>query len=1596
MASYTGQTRMDDDGDDIVHTSEVSSMHSDEEINENDVFNDEESSNEYLDVETNENDDLAAAASASKRMSYVETARMFKLRRNLDQLDCFRRQKECDILNAREELKLLQQNIQSLQTHKEKLEKEIEGEKAGESSVALFRLQAQHRSLHQELQRETEIEAQINTELKQRELDLSELEVELGRFSSIQQELYADEQAFQRIKTQKAKKRLQQERKASHSLQLKMQQLENQQAVMDFSENERKIKEERTNRKTAVKFLKESIRRVHQEEAEKEQQKSMIIEKRINAVKTLKSSIAATHESMQVQLSRPKVSAQKKEQQNQQKESPQAQGINNGSRRQKQLQLQQKQVEFEWQRSNRVKIVTKMLPQQQPIERKRSQKEVIKLKLETTGKFLENRLKEKLWCSLDPGPVSASKQVDRIYSESSSSSDSSDLEEAHRSEVDHQLVNDCLAEPEFPGLWEQKYETPSHPKLAPISLTQNETPATPKLNLSMKNLCEPILKGTSFLSKPEVVLFTDFEVGETYPKKVILTNSSSLSNNCRLLGVSAPLRDFITISFKMPGPLSSGMSCDFIVTFQPKINKDMEGEILFAAAAGPFSVPVRCTTKKCEVQVDSQTVDFGSQLVGQNISRTITLTNKGALATHFHLDMSSCVISETQHVQMSSQTPGDSGSMILPSVRSKEVNKLRHDLCEVSQENILACLPSNVDPQTEESSGECCDIHLGSVKEGKLEPFGRVKLDFYFTPSFPGENRLDFRIVFSDPNSSPIPIKVMGLAVTLPVWVTQPSINFKICMFDHLYQERIQIESRASTALKLTFEVCQEMRKHMEVLPKTGCILAQSHFNAHLKFLPRSSLSRDAGKYFDKNTGVLEVPLRVQVENQLEPMQVTVQAVVTTSDLEFEPTEVDFGCCSVDQSIRSTLRLTNLSLLSQEFGFVGVPEFVDVQPNDGFGTLLPQETLEIDLIFSAEKIKEYNFQLTCKTTTNREFPLTCRAVGVHPPLQLSHSLVHFGATALGDESTALLYLSNHCNEKSKQLLSAETSEAINAASARLFSFCPPSDSPLRISPSAGRLLPGEQCLVQVTFSPRLLYQDIQDEAVRLIQQAQRHSNEVANKNDDESQVVKTRGKKLSASSKTSKVSDTSRTDSEIDLKSCDLHLSPLLLEEARLSLLKSFNQSFTNYRVPCFVSDSETPTQDGQVQPEWSLSNTLYLDLLCPVIQPPLVVIPNNRNNAIEFQHVAVGERVLQSLALQNISNDTIKIWSSLLDLCGPFTLLNTLKELKPGQQQTLTFAFCPTSEKKFCEILAVHCWKMALEITLRGEGVVHKVSWSHPGGPEGPLDFGYVLEKESASRVVTLQNASSFAVDFVMLLSSIAPSDPQSEVEGLLGNLRDLIVGTQNYNGCCAFSVNPMQGTIQAGASQDVTITFEPDQPSLHYSDRLTVQTSNQSKLCEINLKGAASSHHVYVRGGERLTVPVRSLIPPQLTFSGLQLEESQEATKSGIPVLVLLHAICTQDRVQPAVRELQVGCIKSKRSNKRGAEFILEDVESLEEQGFTVEPSRGSVAPGQSSIITITWTPQNQFKPNDMVQMWVRLTVIGEETVVYNVTLMAQVLPQ
>nr|XP_057941692.1 cilia- and flagella-associated protein 74 isoform X2 [Doryrhamphus excisus] len=1578
---------------------------------------------EELSQDNESDDDLVAEQADVKDMTYDEAARMFKLRRNLDQLDSFQRQKECAFLKAREDLNLLHERIQNLQEQRDVLEHEIERQEAAENNMALYRLRAQHKNLCSALQKEVEMETHTSNELRQQELELSEVGLHVEKFSMLRQEVQEEEQVFKVFKAQKAAKRLQQERKNNQTLQQKIVHLKKKQA--DKMEKEagvcrNKMEQVHTNQNIAAKYLKETVRRIWKQEAVREQQRKEALEKRIQAVKRLKSNIEANQENLRVRQSKAKANDLKKErQQNRLKEALQAQGFNSTKHMFQQKQdeeIKRKQEEFkERQKAKRVEIVDKILLEEQALKSRKAQQAPPPKPRTGHSTLSPGRIREKLLRYLDCTPPTCADRDATLRSVSVSSGSSSESQ-YQESTIQKGTLNlslpDSLEEPEFCGLWDQNYKLPLNEKrvLAATVLKQEQTKPTatsPKLSITSKKL-EKKLKGPSFSSKPEVILFKDFEVGETYKKKVILTNISYLTNHCKLLGISAQLQDFILINFRPPGPLSTGMSCEMHVTFHPSVNEEVEGEVMFATAAGRYSVPVRCTIKRCDLEVDSQFIDFGLHVVGQTISRTITLTNKGALATYFSLETT---IPISENHQLSTSTC--QGTFTQPvstitheeltksstSVATREPQKMDQvsDRSTVSQKcqqesQLLGADPkasemrasSSMDAQIEENMSDPCDITIGNVREGEIGPFESIKLELIFSPTVPGEVKLDLYIMFSDPTSNPIPIQVKGEGVGLPVWVLEPNIDLKICMFDRLYQDVLTLQSSTSAALKLTFDLCPEMRKHIEILPRTGFLQAQSSFTAHLKFVPRQSLSQDASKYFDSATGVLEVPMTVQVAGQVHPVIYTIQAIVTSSDLKFDQLELDFGYCSIYQSVKSSVRLTNMSLLPQEFGFVAIPECVEVQPNDGFGTLLPQETLEIDVIFSASKAKEYHFQLSCKSGINRVFPLACRAMGVCPPLELSHYLVQFGPTAVGDQSTALLYLtySQTGQKLPKQPVCAE---------GRLFSFTPSRDSSFKISPAAGRLLPGERCLVQVTFRPKLEDEDIKEEAQRLLLKAKQLTEEQKLLEDEmkKASTMDGKGRKLS---KSSKLSD--KTVSPIESPPPDnIEAGSQKFEEARTSLLYSFTPSYSEYTISCFVSDGDPPEEDRQVQPTWSPLNTLYLKLQCPAVQPPLVVVSNNiRHYALEFQQVAVGERVIKKVAVQNISEESLELKSSLLDIYGPFSLLNSLRVISPGDKHILVLAFCPMLERAFCETLEVCCPKMTLALTLRGEGVFPAITCSHSGGV---LDFGCVREKESISHVLKLENSSDVAVGFKALLYSLLPSKTQGadeKVSVLMGGYTDSniqpVVGTQNYNGLSVFSVVPVEGSIAARQSQDVVVTFHPDHSSVNYSDRLTIELANKSELCALDLKGAASSHNTYLQGGDPLRVPVESLLPPLITsplYPAVVQSGDMENT-----VLVTLRASYNMGTIRPAVRELTVGSI---RTSKKGCEFNWDNLASLQQKGFSVEPGKGYVEAGSKRAIALTWTPQSGHKPNEVVQMCVALTVKGDELKVYSVTFMALV---
>ncbi|XP_019567666.2 cilia- and flagella-associated protein 74 isoform X3 [Rhinolophus sinicus] len=1538
-------------------------------------------------------------------------------------LDKLREEKVLFIQKTRAELRACRERMGLITKQQESVAAEVAAEREANHTAAVGRLQAVSRRLCTELENERDLQSKILATLKESENIMWHIEIQDGQLEGVRESARAQAEAAKRCFQMRAAEQLGKETetrgKAERNRVLRVRRsacLQKEQRL----QHQKLVEDARKSHRMAVKFLKASLGRVQERVRQQEMESREHLRRRMDAVLALKKNITANRETLRKFQAWGQVKAELAEQKAQaEKEAILAHGGDAfkhlfHQRRRQELEAQKRTFEDK-QKLRKHEIVSRILKEE-------AEEESRKRKPLSPAKPADRlTLRDRTWgyiaqvCqgkTATAAPCSPAENDSFTHPENSQLLKCISCESVQGDPGNANWEDETLAEPEISGLWNESYKSCQVPgedvDRKPVGGTKMEKGI---LARTVERLRDGVthkqvvsgreFKGCPFNSKPKLIHFKDFDIGKVYKEKVTLVNATYTINYCKLVGVEQHLRDFIHVDFFPPGPMSAGMSCEVLVTFKPMINKDLEGSVLFLAQTGRFSVPLKCSTKKCSLSLDKELIDFGSYVVGETASRVITLTNVGGLGTTFKFlpasearDMDT---SPSVRKISSTLTYNDRGfyEKVISSFSEQQLDGNGSSLVDMPSQRLqdeghpAESATTMTMPPNEEST----EISLGKqITEGKIGPFSSIKVPIIFSPVIPGAIQTRFKVIFKNQQCPTLYFRAVGVAVDVPVWVPRPSVDLKICMYDRLYQDSIVIHSRSKAALRLKLEVCKELRAHMELLPKMGYIQALSSYSAQLKFLPRHSLPEDARKYFDKESRVLEAPMTIWVADQIRPVGFTVHAIITTSDLELSPSEVDFGYCTTYEAIRTRVSLCNRSLLPQEFGFVGLPKFVDIQPNDGFGTILPLDTLELDVIFQPTKAKVYSFTLTCKSEINRCFKLTCRAVGVHPPLELSHYQIKFAATSLYDTSLASLYvinshLSMNSLTHSVPRIGSEDTCPVGPTS---FQFLLPPDSPITISPSVGTVLPGKRCLVQVAFRPALPSEQIRQQAFQTLMKDMESK---SFRKDMATQRKDPKGQSLSVLRLQNRDQlFQAPTSHSLELQSQDLKSSADEYQVAQATLARSYEGKFDKFVVPCVVASGDIQDQKGMEPLSFSPHNTLYLELWCPAVAPSIIVTSDKGKTISNFGDVAVGHRAIKKVSIQNISHEDLAVEFSLLNPNGPFVLLNPISKLPAGETHVLALAFCPRESVMAQEALDIMTKRGTLSLTLVGTGVASMITCSIEGHV---LNMGYVIVGESVSSSFKLQNNSSLPIKFSMQLDSVSSSrrENQQQLPQFLASpaQRTEVVGTQNHSGQSVFSVVPVKGVMGPGGAQDFTVTFSPDHESLYFSDRLQVVLFEKKVSQQILLKGAACEHMMFVEGGDPLDVPVESL-----TVIPACDPERREVTEELKPILVTLDYIQldTDTPPPPATRELHVSCIRTTQlSPKKTVEFSLDSVTSLQHHGFTVEPSRGFVERGQTKTISISWMPPADFDPDHPLMVSALLQLKGDVKETYKVFFIAQV---
>lgn len=1627
-----------------------------------------------------------------------EKLQRLALRRHLDQLSEQVLEKDYLVSQFREELTKCQEHIEELQKDKDAVSKEIEEAQSQNNMASLYRLQAYHSKLCSEIDAENDVQKEILNRLQEAEFALAQATVEQGKFLLAGKELEKEEKLVEKHKADLSAVRLRKEN-MSAIVSERRRRAREKEHISALRERERKhrqaIAAAKRNREQASKFLKETMSRVRQKEAEEEERSREYMEDRMQAILSLKGNIETNKENLRALQARDaKKRLEKEEEELEERQEILSQGLNpdeEQTRRKRIRQFEKDKEAYERrQRERQVEIVDNILKEEKQMKKRYQQQPQLWPEKQRVKRINRRRPKPKFFKSTsgsssveysadveDTGGQHTSGKLGAVSSEDDED-DFSPYGETSRDEAkegDSDAEGEELAQPEFRGLWEEgaykesekkehRFKFASHIPSKMEQEMMERALMKQRAGIVQKQVAAGReFKGCAFYSKPEVIVFKDFDVGKSYKKKILLTNISYTQNYCKYVGMSHLLKDFIEVFFDPPGVMSAGLTCDFAVTFKPMLNEDLEGHIDFLAQTGPFSVPIRCVTKKCQISVDVTEVEFGSQVLGETRKRIINVTNNGALGTDYifrkitglaRSDSSSELSSiggmtVTDVVQQDSNQTGDlqnpegmvedvkepqgGGVTEAPgNVEQQETETADKDLetrggsavkfeegMGTTEGDPAAPLETGDEPDVELSAGVSQaafspvptevsileGLRVGKLSSGEIAPFSIVQLELIFNPTKPGNALAEFEISFSDPLSPPIMIRARGTGIDVPVWVEREVVDLKMCMYDRLYQDAILVNNRATSALRLKFEVCKELRSHLELLPKTAYIQAESQFSAQLKFLPRQTLPDDCPTYFDRETRLLEAPMVIRVADQTRPVPFTVKAVVTSSDIEFNIQEIDFGFCTVFESVRRTVTITNKSVLPQPFGFCGVPDTVDAQPNDGFGTLLPLESFDVDIMFNAKKAKEYEFDLTCKTGIGREFKLHCRAVGVLPPLELSHSVIKMKATAVSDTCSAHIEVINShtsANEFTHPVPRIGSGPIVEVGPTS-FEFVVPAGAPLTVSPAVGTVNPGERCLVHVTFTPRMDPNMVRLEGVRMMEreaEAERKRLEQASPQDkpqEQPAGQKKKGGKAPPPGKSAKTSPkrggtpsaqnlATRAKSPVRTFTIDDVIDGSNeYESAHLALLRTYQNTFSRYVIPCFVAPGRC-TEPNTLS--CSVHNTLYLEVHCPAVWPHVVVVSDCGRPIVDFANVSLGQSEVKSFTIQNISDEPLRLSSSLLDPNGPFQMLNALRVLEPQATHNVLVSFGPNAPKEFHEVLEVRCPRNTLYIKLKGRGVQPVISLSVE---DGILDLGDALVGDSISSTFKISNTSELSINYSLKLDSLSPLR-HSRAQVLPRFLppfnetletQQHVLGPSNYNGMAVFDCVPAKGVIGPGESKEITISFSPDHASELYADEVSVEINSGDEPYSIKLLGRAWQNIVFLRGWDELMPGAESL--------RAEVEEEEEEDGKAIQktVLLTMKSISTPEGFEAAERAVEIGCIKSSIQTKKSCDFYFDNPKEANERGFSFEPVKAGVDIGVKKNIVFRWQPPPGHDPNEPVNTNTMLTVKSDVTTQYKILL-------
>eukprot|EP00798_Chlamydomonas_sp_ICE-L_P001974 gene1974-33391_t len=604
---------------------------------------------------------------------------------------------------------------------------------------------------------------------------------------------------------------------------------------------------------------------------------------------------------------------------------------------------------------------------------------------------------------------------------------------------------------------------------------------------------------------------------------------------------------------------------------------------------------------------------------------------------------------------------------------------------------------------------------------GQVPGYGTASVSVVFLPTNAKSIEVPLRVCYRSISqrklfTPPSDLTLKGVGRDVPIFLEEHIIDFKCCMVDHSYRDYLPVRNGGKTVMKVNVVPRPDVCDYFDFSPDFGFVQANEEFPIMILFKPKAKMLDQCAKFLvDSENGIFEIPMKLNVPDQKLPVNFTLRAQVTTTDLVFDPPQLDFGPAIMNESTGVRLSVSNPSALPQTFGFVDLSPGVTVKPNDGFGypPITGPQTMAI----------------TAKTLAGRTFTLQARAVGIQPCLSLSHNRLRFPATPVKTTNRISVILRNN----------TDTSQA--------YEFGVPPSSDMAFIPRVGEVSAHSTMRVQIEYSP-------QPDAPP--------PEPTEPEPEPEEAVGKTKGGKAAKKG-------------EVEEEEPPRPLTPP--PEVEPVDPKTWYR-WNSWQVACYIRPPGYTANPGNTHlpgkgpnaADPSSVQALHLNVETLAIQPdillktPLKEIPDKQVYELDFGPVPVGQRITQPIEIYNQLANPVKLKSQPLDCSGVFQIVNSLRPLMGESSARVLLSFEPQLRTEYLEILTIRSPKTQIRLALKGQGIAPELQVSPPEALTTGFDVGDVLKGDTKQHTFSITNVCPFPLNFQMRFGGI--TDPSLNMQ--------------------------------------------------------------------------------------------------------------------------------------------------------------------------------------------------------------------------------------